>query len=251
MAFYGAAPRTQYDRNLTIKLTGGGPDVVFTFPIKPSEFNSETPARVTTTQTLQGVYQDFGGLGVQSLSYQGSTGWRRRALNNFMDGFECFQTLYEKIYLEYHKRISASSDPNDIQCLVIDDLYDKVYVVSLDDFRASKSKSSPLLYNYTIPMTVQSSSDNGRLGADLSDVSVPSTALNPDYAPVVLVDALNGVYLYDPGVFRQYVVQSGDSMQSIAYQFFGTTDKAKDIADANSIAPPYVFDPGLVLVIPW
>lgn len=251
MAFPTTPPRSQYDRNITIRLSGGGPDVVFTFPIKPGEFQLEHPARVTTTQTLQGIYQDFGGLGIQSITYQGNTGWRRRALSGNMDGFECFKFLYENIYIEYHKRISASSDPEDIECLVIDDLYDKVYRVSIDDFKGSKSKSGPLLYSYVIPMTVQKTTPNDRKPADLTDISVPSTALDPNYAPIVLADAINSVFYWDISQFRQYTVQSGDSLESISYQFFGTTDRALDIAYANGIQAPYVFDPDVILIIPW
>lgn len=251
MAFSTVPPRSQYNRNLTFRLSGGGETVTFTFPIKPSEFQLEHPARVTTTQTLQGVYQDFGGLGVKSITYQGSTGWRRRALSDYMDGYECFQFLYKKIYMEYHKRISASTDPSTIECLVMDDLYEEVYRVSLDDFKGSKSKASPLLYSYVIPMTVQSESATDRGAADLTDISLPSTALNPDYAPIVIADAVNSIFYWDVMKFRQYTVQSGDNLESISYLYYGTRNRAVDIANANGIQPPYMFDPNIILFIPW
>lgn len=251
MPFSSSPPRTQYDRNLTIRLTGGGNDVIFTFPIKPGEFQSDHPARVTTTQTLQGVYQDFGGLGIRSLTYQGSTGWRRRALSDYMDGFECFKKLYQDIFTEYHSRISASSDPNDIQCLVIDDLYDEVYVVSIDDFQATKSKSSPLLYSYVMKMTVQSSSENDRDPTDISDLILPSVGLDPSSVPIKLNEMFNGVYIWDISRFRQYTLQLGDSLESVSFMFFGTTSRWRDIANANAVISPYIVETGTTLIIPW
>jgi hypothetical protein len=258
MAFPSTPPRTQYDRNLTIRLSGGGSTVVFTFPIKPSEFNIDHPARVTTTQTLQGVYQDFGGLGVPTITYQGNTGWRRRSNNDAngeLDGFGCFRKLYDDIYKEYHNRISASDDPADIECLVIDDLYDTAYQVSLDDFQATKSKANPLLYNYVIRMTVQSmgSRDLGYVrGKDLTEL--PAVSLDANNIPLSLSEVLNnaGVYMpYAEGSFRHYTVLSGDNLESISFMYFGTKNKAMSIANLNGIASPFMFDPGISLLIPW
>lgn len=250
--FNDRAPRTQYNRNLTFRLTGGGSTVVFTFPIKPGEFTSDTPARVTTTQTLQGVYQDFGGLGIQTLRYQGNTGWRQTrngADNSDMDGFQCFKMLYNDVYREYHNRISASTDPNDIELLLIDDLYEVTYRVSIDDFQATKSKSSPLLYNYAISMTVQSTDTNTRDAKDLT--KLPSVALDASYIPLSMSDYLNDCATYDNSLYRLYTVQSGDSLQSISFLYFGTKDRAMSIANLNRIAPPYIFNAGTILMIPW
>lgn len=257
MPFSTTPPRTQYDKNLTFRLTGGGSPVVFTFPIKPSEFSLSHPARVTTTQTLQGVYQDFGGLGVPTLTYQGNTGWRRRSSNDngTLDGFECFRKLYDDIYKEYHARISASNDPAEIECLVIDDLYDDAYSVSIDDFQAAKSKANPLLYNYVIRMTVQSFSRGSigyERGKDLTEL--PAVNLDANNIPLTIAEVLNNAATYapnDPASYRQYVVQSGDSLQSISFMYFGTTTRDYGIATINGIVPPYVFNAGTILKIPW
>jgi hypothetical protein len=244
-------PRSQYNRNLSFILKGGGPEVSITLPIKPSEFETDTPARVTTTQTLQGVYQDFGGLGVQTIRYIGNTGWRRRTLSNNLDGYEVFKKLYEKFYLEYHRRISGISNPRSIEFLVVDDLYDNVYAVSLDDFQATKSKSSPLLYNYTISMTVQNTKANGRTGVDLTDVSLPSVGLDANQVPIAFSDLLVAAGTWDNRQFRTYKVVIGDNLQKISQSFYNTTNRAMDIAVMNKIVPPYIFNPGTILTIPW
>jgi hypothetical protein len=248
-------PRSQYDRNLTFKLTGGGSDVTFTFPIKPDEFQVQTPARVTTTQTLQGVYQDFGGLGVTTLTYQGNTGWRKRTMNGgIYDGFETFKMLYEQIYTEYHKRLSSNADPTTIKCLVIDDLYDQTYEVSIDDFQGTKSKSNPLLYYYTVRMTVQNTQPNGRAPINLTGIApdIPSVQYDPEtQVPFAMNEVLNGVSIWGPTQIRYYIVQSGDSLESISTDYFGSPSRWKDIADANGIQPPYIFNPGVRLIIPF
>lgn len=238
-------PRTQNDRNLTIRLEGGGPVDSFTFPIKPGEFQSDHPARMSTTQTLQGVYQDFGGMGVQKLVYQGHTGWRRRRPNAPNDGFETFEALYKESYLEYHKRIQGANDPSEIKCFVIDDLYDTAYQVSLDDFQATKSRSTPLLYHYTIRMTVISSEQQSR---DLVNyLGLPVLSNNVDEVLKRATEALVAVDRHRIDSKRTYKVQSGDSIQSIALLY--KIDPMK-LAEFNKIEPPFAFDPGIYLIIP-
>lgn len=251
MPFTTQPPRSQYDRNISFLLKGNGPDVSLTLPINPDEFDTSTPARVTTTQTLQGVYQDFGGIGVQTIRYQGNTGWRRRYLSENMDGFEVFKKLYEDFYLEYHRRVSTAIDPNDVQCMVIDDLYDKVYIVSMDDFQASKSKSKPLIYNYTIPMTVQNTDTNTRTPVDLSDLSLPSVGLDENQIPIAFSDLLARSGTWDIRTFRQYTVVSGDNIKLISFLYFGTSARDVDIALMNNLTPPYIFNAGTILTIPW
>jgi hypothetical protein len=238
-------PRTQYDRNLTIRLEGGGPTDSFTFPIKPGEFQSDHPARMSTTQTLQGVYQDFGGMGVQKLVYQGHTGWRRRRPNAPHDGFETFEALYKESYLEYHKRIQAVDDPSMIKCFVIDDLYDTVYQVSLDDFQATKSRSTPLLYHYTMRMTVIFSEDKKRDPVDY--LGLPVLTNNIDEALKLATEAMAAVTQHRIDSKRTYKVQAGDSIQSVALLY--SLDPMK-LAEFNKIEPPFAFDPGIYLIIP-
>lgn len=239
-------PRTQFNRNLTIRLVGGGPTDSFTFPIKPGEFQSDHPARMSTTQTLQGVYQDFGGLGVQRLTYQGNTGWRRRAPNAPYDGFEVFKALYNQTYKEYHRRMQAADDPSQVKCYVIDDLYDTVYEVSLDEFQATKSRTTPLLYHYTLRMTVISSDNSNRDPNDY--LGVPVQINDSTITADSISRALQTLNQYFGMAPRSYLVQSGDSLQSIA-QSYGV-DPLK-IAQANGLQPPYIFNPGIVLNIPY
>jgi hypothetical protein len=245
-------PRTQYNRNLTIRIEGGGPTDSFTFSIKPGEFQSDHPARMSTTQTLQGVYQDFGGMGVQKLVYQGHTGWRRLAPNAPHDGFEVFKALYNETYLSYHKRIQAANDPSEIKCTVIDDLYDTVYIVSLDDFQATKSKSSPLLYHYTLRMTVISDETGKTKPRDPVDYVGLSFANSSAYDAIrdLLLkasDALSIINKYKLQALISYQVKQDDSLQSIAVLY--NVDPLL-IAQLNGLQPPYIFNAGTILSIP-
>ncbi|KIL42085.1 hypothetical protein SD70_02560 [Gordoniibacillus kamchatkensis] len=240
-------PRTQFNRNLTIRLLKKGTLVdSFTFPIKPGEFQSDHPARMSTTQTLQGAYQDFGGLGVQKLTYQGHTGWRRRAPNAPNDGFEVFQALYNQTYKQYHKLMQEADDPSQVSCLVIDDLYDTVYEVSLDDFQAIKSRSTPLLYHYILHMTVINTQQKARdpkdylgLQVQINDQMITADTIN---------QALQSLIQYGGTAPRTYLVQRDDSLQSIAKSY--GVDPLK-IVQANGLQPPYIFNPGIVLNIPY
>lgn len=243
------APRTQYNRNLTIRLQLVDSLVdSFTFPIKPGEFQFDHPARMSTTQTLQGVYQDFGGLGVQKLTYQGHTGWRPLGANAPNDGFAVFQALYKQSYKQYHQLMQTADDPSQVKCLVIDDLYDTVYDVSLDDFQATKSKSTPLLYNYVLRMTVKSTQPNGR---DPIDYLVQSKGVNATAGFVN--DAILTASNYQSQQTRTYQTVSGDTFKTIAQQFAKTNSPVtpEQIAKANGYQNLNTnFTGGQVLIIP-
>jgi len=248
MAQTVVAPRSQHDRNLTIRIYGsGGPMTQLTFPIKPKEFQRDTPARVSTTQTMQGVYQDFGGLGVTTLIYQGNTGWRRRPPHPTVDGFGVFQALYQGIYLEYHARIQRVGDPEKVHCIVIDDLYDTVYRVSLDDFQATKSVSETLMYNYALHMTVIATSQDARSPIDYSGLPILSAGNIPNRVQ----NALKTTGQYQPVSARTYIVKSGDSLWTIAVQYYSDGTQDKKIARANGIIPPYTIYAGEKLTIPY
>lgn len=228
---------------MTFRLTGGGPLESLTLPINPEELQRDHPARITTTQTLGGAYQDIAGPGVAQLTLQGTTGWRGRPGTN-MDGTQYAQHLYHYIYQEYLKRVTLN--PNQTELLLINGIDGYAWKVSMDDFQMTRSRSEPLLYRYMIPMTpLQDMSGAPGPTVDTVQQTVQNSITPNAQHALSLINQVT-----QPSPQRTYKVQSGDSLWSIAQNFYGDGTKDQLIAQANHLQSPYVLQVAQILIIP-
>jgi len=200
------------------------------------------PARATTMQTLGGIFRDVDDVGIQTLTLQGNTGWRYRTKYG-MDGLKTAAFLYNSIYKEYFTRVKASSG---VELLLINGVDQYTYSISPDDFQMMRSKSDPLLFQYTLQMTT------------IQDVSM---ATAPAADPVkeivgniksVLATAAATATTTQTSTKQYYVVVSGDTLSGIALKFYGNGGATyyNQIAQANHISDPNLIYVGQVLVIP-
>jgi nucleoid-associated protein YgaU len=232
---------------------GGGP---FTFPINPEQFTIEQPARQSVTNT-SGAYQDHFGPGVPTIQIAGHTGWRRHKSSQD-DGFQAFLKL-RQIHEDYN-RMCGEGDPDAVNLeltVSVPQGYGH-YRVSSDRFRSLKSTQSPLLYRYEIQFTVlrilgSNSAGLGTPGTNGGNISQPFTAnnivqnnssfANPLIGNSVMTDSLS------PLTNSSYVVQDGDTWESISQAFYGTVqlntklktfNGAADLTTGNIIRIPQV-----------
>jgi nucleoid-associated protein YgaU len=233
---------------------GGGP---FTFPINPEQFTIEQPARQSVTNTIGGAYQDHFGPGVPTIQIAGHTGWRRHKSSQD-DGFQAFLKL-RQIHEDYN-RMCGEGDPDAVNLeltVSVPQGYGH-YRVSSDRFRSLKSTQSPLLYRYEIQFTVlrilgSNSAGLGTPGTNGGNISQPFTAnnivqnnssfANPLIGNSVMTDSLS------PLTNSSYVVQDGDTWESISQAFYGTVqlntklktfNGATDLTTGNIIRIPQV-----------
>jgi len=152
-----AVVTNQKNLQISFALDDGNGNVSFmTLPIKPEELTRTEPNRVTTQQTLDGVFIDEFGRGLTTISISGNTGWGQgtRPAGDLM-----FLKLRDEFIHEWgnqrRKRIDAGQDPNFVRLIFIDAL-NGPYVADVvpTQFVLRRSKSQPLLYLYNISLTV-------------------------------------------------------------------------------------------------
>lgn len=231
---------SQENKTVSFRLSGGGPTISLTLPINPDEVQLEHPARVTTTQTLGGIYQDVDDLGVQSLTLHGNTGWRTKKQTG-MDGLQAAQFLYKEIYKGYYSRLKASKN---VQLLLINNVDGYTYKVSMTDFQMMRSKSGPLLFLYTAYITA------------LQDISMAT----PSPTDSVQKEASNVTKMLSSGIttgmirqtskVKTYKVVNGDTLTGISLKFYGSTAYVNQLAQANHITNPRLIYINQILVIP-
>lgn len=157
-----------------------------TLNIRPEDLTRTDPARVAVHQTLgrsaTGWVDNFGE-GLPTINISGNTGWRN-AQGTGLDGAEAFDALNQLITREYHEAkqiaINTGMDPAAVRLIFVDVLDDFAYPVVPTVFSLRRSKSRPLLFQYTIALQA--------ISKDIESIEV----LAPDFGnPANGVIALN------------------------------------------------------------
>lgn len=157
--FYSTAPTDQRAGVKPIAFTlqtANSLNTPVTLKIRPEDLTRTENQRVTTTQTMgRGIigWTDHFGEGLPTLNISGHTGWRT-AQGSGEDGAQAFNTLNKLIMEDYPQAIQTAidqgQDPNSIRLLFVDMLDDFSWVVVPQQFVLRRSKSRPLLFQYTM-----------------------------------------------------------------------------------------------------
>ncbi|EOH1034906.1 hypothetical protein ACLMYS_003880 [Salmonella enterica] len=142
----------------TLQRSEGGLSSPVTLKIRPEDLTRTEPQRVTTTQTLgRGTigWVDHFGEGLPTLTINGHTGWRT-AQGSGQDGAQAFETLNNLISHEYpaaiQSAIDSGRDPATVKLIFVDMLDNFSWVVVPQTFILRRSKSRPLLFQYTMQL---------------------------------------------------------------------------------------------------
>lgn len=153
------APPLQIGRPIGFAGTGGN----FEFIIRPEELTRFEPSRLAVQQTLGGAWIDGFDRGIITIKIQGHTGWRGAApvgAGSFTatSGIEQFNKLRANSFINWHAErariVAGGGDPNQVELIFIDTLNGYTDLVAPKSFTLRRSKSRPLLMQYSIEMLV-------------------------------------------------------------------------------------------------
>lgn len=157
--FTTAAPTDQRAGAKPIAFTLQTPTTIsspVTLKIRPEDLNRTENQRVQANQTIgRGVngWVDHYGEGLPTLNISGHTGWRTGG-GSGEDGAQAFNTLNTLIMKSYPQAIQdaidAGRDPQQVKLIFVDMLDDFSWVVVPQQFVLRRSKSRPLLFQYTM-----------------------------------------------------------------------------------------------------
>lgn len=150
-----ATPISQKFRPITLVVSGSTtgflPAWGHVFNPRPEEVNITNPTRATPIQTLGGAFLDDFGQGIADISLSGTTGWHGIA---GVPGELVFVNLRNMLIEQFHAARQAAAeagqDPSMIKMYYADTLNTVLYEVYPLSFQLRRSKSRPLMYQYSI-----------------------------------------------------------------------------------------------------
>lgn len=151
--------------------------------INPEDLQVTQPSRVSVQQTIGSAWVDSFGPGLKTISISGTTGWRAK-YEGGKDWHAEFTALHEESFRGWHSaraaRIEAGKNPDVVKLEFVDTLDGICAYVVPQNFVLKRSKSRPLLVQYSISMVVE---------RDISD-QMAATGLPPGYDPQASGDSL-------------------------------------------------------------
>lgn len=230
------------------------------FPVNP-DIEQQYDCRVTLVQTDGGAYFDDYGFGITKLTLTSNTAWTspKGLYNGFpANGYKIAKHLYADIMHYYFDLEHSNSNPQNVVMEIFDYTVGQAWQVKPIPpfFTLSRSKSEPMVYQYTFHCVVikDLTNDPSSPNVDLTDPVqsyIVTTAPHDSYSSPAQQTSTSAQGV-SQAVQQTYVVQSGDTLWSIAQSFYGDGNLYTLIADANSstVPNPNLIYPGQTLIIP-
>jgi hypothetical protein len=170
------------DRPIGFRLENGvtGQIQFLRLNIRPTDLRRSEPALQTPIPTLGGAWLDDWGVGLSQIVIAGHTGWRGGVS---LDGGAQFHLLRDTIWVGWHKQradaVAQGQSPDKVRLIFVDTLDGITAVVAPGSFSLNRSRSQPLLFQYSLAMTVLS--DNlDRAASDPLNINPDGSSSNPD-----------------------------------------------------------------------
>lgn len=239
---------------------GQSPSRILVLPVNPDQTLSRD-VRVTVVQTVDGLYTDDFGFGIQTLSLSGTSAWNSpqgRYNGQHVDGNTAIKRLYYDI-VEYYFSQEQANTPMFMR--LYDDAVGQAWVVKpITSVQLSRTSQSPVTVNYKLPLVVLQD-----LMGSYTATKVPDPVVSTFQTPKQLVSHTKkkiDTATASLAAIRQtpdivYIVQSGDTLNTIAQHFLpstATTAEVRRFVDQitalNRLGNPNLIFPQEVLRIP-
>lgn len=155
-AVAGLSGLGQDERPVILSLYGGMPWFYWFVP-PPEDMAYTYPTRATAINTLGGAYIDDFGAGIPEINIRGNTGYKMgggMGQGVQSDGGVLMASLRNMIVQSYHAQrkamAAAGQDPDTIQLMLVDTLNMAMFKVYPRQFQLQRTKTSPLLYRFTM-----------------------------------------------------------------------------------------------------
>ena len=209
------------------------------------------------------MWIDNFGMGYPILQLQGNTGWRplNGLYNNntIPDGYQAFNLLYLEIinYFFNLQRLAKATDT--VEMIIVDDVDRVTYrVVPTQNIDLQRNRQTPLIFPYTISfivvwtsMTTQGMKPVQDPVTTTTQRNTVSTSPTPPAVKTIIKNVQPKVASVRQPTKRTYTVKSGDSLWSIAQQFYGNGSLDRYLAQVNHIANENLIYSGQVLTVPY
>jgi hypothetical protein len=151
----GTAPPSQRNRPIGFHGSTGS----YTLSIRPEELTRYEPSRLAVQQTLGGAWVDGFDRGITVIKISGTTGWHGGpADGNQLSGEAQFQQLRSQAFTAWHSAraaiVASGGDPSAVELYFVDTLNLQADLVAPKAFTLRRSKSRPLLMQYSIELLV-------------------------------------------------------------------------------------------------
>lgn len=250
---------------------GGGVHTLY-LPLNP-DLQVTRAIRTTPTQTIEGAWVDNFGLGIGTLTLSGHTGWASnggRYNGQPVNGYDAYVALWYDI-VEYYFALQsqqATTTPTVVMQFGNDPdgwFFDVMPTSSPQPFSVQRTKTKPLLYQYTLSLIVLRDNNHPGAVAPLADPIDPLIQVNPTAAVTHTVVGLgtppghgaSPVQQQLPARTQTVQVTAGATLWSIAAQYLppgasGAQIAAavQAIATANQVANANLIYVGQKLTIP-
>ncbi len=243
----------------------GPPVNILVLPVNPGRQINKN-FRVTAIQTIDSVFTDDYGVGLQSLSLTGTTAFQSAQGNfngSYVDGNTALLHLEQDIINYYFSQETAGPTPQGMKMEIYDNAFGKSWQVKpMGNLQISRTPQSPMTANYSIQFLVLSDLIGG-FNVDVSVISDPvkKAVSNPQNTQSTAKKATKSVKSSTKAASQAkpfiYTVASGDNLWDISKRFLPTyasnaaiESEVKAIASLNHIANANLIFPGQRLTIP-
>ena len=180
--------KDRLDYGFTFEYVHGNDRRHITLFVNPEEFNQQEPGRINVTQTRGGAFVDYFGPGLYTITMRGVTGYHERQVGKSKVSGHIHFLQVREMWREWMK--VTQIDPKITEMRFYNWADQEYYKVAITNFQLMRNVQRPLLYQYSIQMTViQNITEKVKKAAKDNDAT--NYLINPEKRAILAKDSLD------------------------------------------------------------